>query len=71
MPNFTVFYHQVCAALSILSSLFLIPLLFRYKDSQINFYQLSTYICLLSIAWGIHGLIHYLDEKKTVNEFFD
>jgi hypothetical protein len=71
MVNFTVFYHQVCGALSILSSLFLIPLLFRYKDSQINFYQLATFICLLSISWGIHGLIHYLDDKKKTNEFFD
>ncbi len=64
-------HQQICASLLVLSALFLIPLFFRYKDSRMNFYQFSTYICMLSIAWGIHGLLHFHVNKKKENELID
>jgi hypothetical protein len=59
-PSFI--YHQGCAALSIIATIILLPLLFRYKDGRMDFYQLSMYILILSISWGLHGLLHFYEE---------
>lgn len=70
MLNLSFIHQQISSALSVLSALLLIPLIFRYKDSKMNFYQLSMYICLLSITWGINGLLHF-HVNKAKDELID
>ena len=55
-------YHQITAFLSIMATIVLIYALYHYKYNKMNSFQLSMIIMVLSISWGIHGIIHFLEE---------
>jgi len=55
-------YHQITAMFSIISTIVLIYSLFYYKHNKINSFQLAIITLILSISWGIHAIIHFLEE---------
>ncbi len=57
-------YHQITAAISIISTFAFFYYLFKPIDKDP--YQIILLLLLLSISWGIHGLIHFWEEV-----FFD
>ncbi len=70
MLNLSFIHQQISSALTVLSALLILPLIFRYQDSKMNFYQLSIYVCLLAISWGINGLLHF-HVNKAKDELID
>ena len=36
--------------------------LYHYKHNKINSFKLSMIILILSISWGIHAVLHFLEE---------
>jgi len=52
-------YHQITAIVSILITLYLLYLIYK---KQIFGKELINPVLLLSISWGIHGIIHFLEE---------
>ncbi len=55
-------YHQITAAISIFATLVLIYAIFRFKNNKMNSYSLAVVLFLASISWGVHGIIHFLEE---------
>ena len=55
-------YHQITAILSLIASITAIYAIYRYKYNKLNSFQLSMIIAVVSISWGIHGVIHFLEE---------
>lgn len=58
-------YHQITAVLSIIATILIAFDLIKNKNS-ITVSQVSMNIALLAIAWGLHAIIHFLEEY-----FFD
>lgn len=56
-PSFI--YHQIHSIISIISTIFVIILLFR---SKWNLYEITSVFIALSIMWGIHATVHYWEE---------
>ncbi len=55
-------YHQITAIFSIIATITVIYALYHYKHNKINSFKLSMIILILSISWGIHAVLHFLEE---------
>ncbi len=57
-PSFI--YHQITSIISIIGSLVALYWILRYynRDS----YMMAILLLILSISWGVHGLIHFWEE---------
>ena len=55
-------YHQITAMFSIIATIVLIYAMYYYKYNKMNSFQLATIILILSISWGVHAIIHFLEE---------
>ena len=58
-------YHQITAVLSIIATILIAFDLIKNNNS-ITVSQVSMNIALLAITWGVHAIIHFLEEY-----FFD
>ena len=55
-------YHQITAVISIIATLIFVYALYKYKSNEMDSYKLFIMFTLLSVSWGIHGIIHFLEE---------
>ena len=54
-------YHQTTAVISIVATfLFLISIYYNYNS--LNLFTISVGLLIVSISWGIHGLLHFCEE---------
>lgn len=58
-PSFI--YHQVNAVVSILATIIMLYY-FYINRSTSNIFNISIGLFIISIAWGIHSILHYLEE---------
>lgn len=65
MANTSFIYHRVTAVLITIASLGLLKIGYLFVDNRVSYYDFFTYICILSIGWGIHGLIHLYEEDNV------
>ncbi len=54
-------YHQITAVISIIATLLFLFSLY-YNRQNINLFLISIGLLILSISWGIHGLLHFNEE---------
>lgn len=58
-------YHQITAMFSVISTLLLVGNLIKNLKT-INVNDVGMTLALLSVSWGVHAIIHFLEEY-----FFD
>ena len=66
--NVSFIYHRVTAVLITIATLGLLKIFYLFLDGKVTYYNLFTYVCMLSIGWGIHGLIHLHEEDNIFSK---
>ena len=72
-------YHQITAIISIISTLISLYWMYKNYNAKDSAYKTAIILILLSISWGVHGLIHFWEEvyfdfnplagKSTIHDF--